>query len=146
MNAIVIKSTTLRRPMTTTQHRVAALRVYTALAEMSRARARRAEWLDLADSCNVVEALVGLGKIDAERTNPMLEAAKDGLIVAMKCIDGQMRMGRDHLLALQHVVTLHDDAIAKFSLATMFEAERIVVATVRRVMSGDEDGVTVVNG
>jgi hypothetical protein len=143
MNAVVIKSA-LRRPASSTKHRIAALRIYTALAEMSKASARREEWCEVADSCNIVEALVDLGKYEAEKVNPMLASAKDGLIVAMKCADGQMRMGTEQLLALRHIVTLHDEAIEKFSLATMFEAERRVVATVRRVMAGDEEGVTVV--
>ena len=147
VNAIILRSeANARRPTPVLEHRRVALRIFTALAEMSAMRAGKAEWSDLADSCNVVEALSELGKFDADQVVPVLNAAKDGLKVAIKCADGQMRMRGDKLQALRRVVSLHDEAVGKFSLATMFEAERRVIATVRRVMAGDETGVTVVYG
>ena len=146
MSHIILRSADMRRPTPVLEHSRVALRIFTALAEMCAERARVAEWRDLADSCNVVEALVELGKYEAAKVTPLLDAAKDGLQVAIKCADGQMRMRHDQLAALRQVVTLHDEAIGKFSLGTMFEAERRVVATVRRVMAGDETGVTVVQG
>lgn len=144
MNAVILKGAAMRRPTPLTEHRKTALRAHTALAEMCGDRAGVAEWRDLADSCNMVEALVELGKYEAGKVMPLLESAKDGLVVAMKCAEGQMRMSGEHLLALRGVVTLHDQAIGKFSIGTMLEAQAIVVETVRRVLDGDEAGATVV--
>jgi hypothetical protein len=146
VNAVVLRgASSMRRTTPVGEHKRVALRIYTALAEMCAERARESEWRDLADCCNIVEALVELGKYEAEKVVPHLELAKAGLVVAMKCADGQMRMGREQLMALRHIVTLHDEAIAKFSIATMFEADLRVISTVRRVLGGDEAGATIVS-
>lgn len=146
MNAMIrMHTANARRPVHTMHANYVALRAFTALAMMSSGTARREEWLDLADSCNTVEALVEMGKYDGASVRPHVDAAIQGLVVAMRCPDGMKRMGAA-LQPMREVVTLLDAAICKFSSATMAEAYRVVVEKTCRARAEDGSGVTVVYG
>jgi len=123
---IRLSNSAKRTPVPFVEHKRVALRAYTALAEMCNGTARREEWLDLADSVNVVEALRAIGKIDHDDVDVAVQSAIDGLMVAIKCPDGMMRMGQAATYAMRQLVTWHDEAIGKLSRGTMFEALDLV--------------------
>lgn len=146
MNGIRLAShSALRRPVHAVEHKRVALRFYTALAEMVNGTARREEWLDLSDSVNIVDALGVMGKYELTEVRPHVDAAIDGLMVAIKCPSGMMRMGAASTYAMRHVVTLHDEAIARFSAMTMREAWEMVVQKIADPRSTAETGLIVVD-
>lgn len=145
MNAIRLSSATARRPVPVFEHNRVALRAFTALCEICNGTARREEWQDLADSCNIVEALSVMGKYERVLVEPVVDMAIHGLMVAIKCPDGMMRMGAAATLAMRHVVTLHDEAIGKFGRVTMFEANALVLKRIADPTAGESTGLFVVN-
>jgi hypothetical protein len=150
LNAMLrLTSTTKRLRVPAVEHRRVALCAYTALAEMANGTARRAEWQDLSDSVNIVEALRAMGRYDpdgddVERT---CQTAIDGLLVAIKCPEGQMRMGErsGHIGAMRRVVELHDEAIGKFSRGTMYAAWELVQQRIYDPNGNESNGLYVVN-
>lgn len=135
--------TSLRRPAQPSVARREALRAYTALALMSDCRARIEEWLDLADQCNVAEALAIMGKVDSSTVQPKVDAAVAGLVIARRCPDGMMQMG-PAIVAMREVVSVVDDALQRFSVQTITEATNLVRS---RIYAAKADpGVTVVGG
>ena len=145
MNAIRLNAATARRRVPLTEHKRVALRAYTALVEMANGTARREEWHDLADSVNIVEALSTMGKYDAAIVDPLVRQAIAGLMVAIKCPDGMMCMGAAATLAMRTLVTMHDEAIAKFSIGTMYEANALVLAKISDPTANESTGLYVVN-
>lgn len=127
MNAVTVKGVRGKAPKPLAERRMEALRVYTALAAMCNGTARREEWQDCADCVNMVEALATQGNYKAADVAPLVTAAIAGLMVAIKCPDGMMRMGAAATLALRTLVTLYDDALGEFAPATMYAAWRLVV-------------------
>ena len=112
---------------------------------MSAGTARREEWLDLADSANIVEALIDLGKYDAASVRPNVEAAVAGLVVAMRCPQGMMRMG-PALQAMREVVSLHGEAVCKFSQDTLRRAFEAVCDRIYTAKAANDPGVVMVDG
>lgn len=146
MNAMIrLSPANARRPVHALHANYVALRAFTALAMMVKGNARREEWLELADSCNTVEALVSMGKYDEASVRPQVDAAIQGLVVAIRCPDGMKRMG-PAIQAMREVVTLHDEAICKFSSGTMAEAYRLVVERTCSAQVDSDPSVTVVRG
>lgn len=146
MNGIRLARTpALRKPVHAVEHKRVALRFYTALAEMVNGTARVEEFQDLCDSVNIVDALGAMGKYELTEVRPHVDAAIAGLCVAIKCPSGMMRMGAASTLALRHVVTLHDEAIGKFSHMTMREAWELVVQKIADPRASAETGLVVVN-
>lgn len=145
MSAIRVSNNGNRRPVHALKANRVALRAYTALAMMADGTARREEWLDLADSCNIVEALVQLGKYDAASVRPLVDAAVAGLVVAMRCPAGMMRMG-PAIKAMAEVVGLHDEAVCKFSQDTLRQAFEAVCERIYSAKAAHDPGVTVVEG
>jgi len=125
VSALCVRGNGNRRPVHALAANRVALRAYTALAMMAAGTARREEWLDLADSANIVEALIELGKFESTSVRPTVDAAVAGLIVAMRCPGGMMRMG-PAIKAMSEVVSLHDDAVSKFSQDTLRRAFDLV--------------------
>lgn len=144
MNAISIKSQA-RKPTPRAVHKDAALRAHTALAEMINGTARRSEWVDCANALNVVDALGSMGKYELATVRPLVEKANEGLQVAIKCPDGMMRMGGDATKALKQVVCLYDEAIGKFSRATIDDALRMVEAIIADPRAAEEGRLIVVD-
>lgn len=145
MNAMVrLSSATRKQRVPVAEHNRVALRFYTALAEMVNGTARREEWSDLADSCNVVEALGTLGKYDAAVVAPLTQQCIEGLMVAIKCPDGMMRMGATATRAMCQVVALHDDAIAKFSRGSLYDAWELVQQRIYDPQGCEANGLFVV--
>jgi hypothetical protein len=107
-----------------------ALGAYTALHEMSLGRARKDEWRTLADTLNIVKALCDLGKLDAVRFMPVVERALAGMVEAIRCDDGQFRIGPSGLAALREIVAAYDDAIGRFAARTISAAVARVMLTV----------------
>lgn len=140
-----LSSAAKRLPVPHVEHRRAALCMYTALAEMVNGTARVEEWQDLADSLNIVEALRAMERIEAPDLEHLIQLALDGLKVAIKCPPGMMRMGKDSMFAMRHVVTLHDDAIGRFSRGTMYAAFELVVKRIYDPHAGPSTGLFVVN-
>jgi hypothetical protein len=134
-----------RRRVPMTEHKRVALRAYTALAEMCNGTARRDEWQDLSESVNVVEALSVMGKYDKAVVDPLVSQAIAGLMVAIKCPDGLMSMGAAATLAMRTLVTMHDEAIAKFSVGTMYSAHEMVLAKICDPTANESTGLYVVN-
>ena len=132
----------LRRPAQPIVVRREALRAYTALALMSDCQARIEEWLDLADQCNVAEALGAMGKVDAQTVQPKVDAAIAGLVVARRCPDGMMQMGQA-IAAMREVVSVVDDALQRFSVQTIAEAMNLVRSRISAAKA--DPGVTVVD-
>lgn len=145
MSAIRMRNNGNRRPVHALAANRVALRAYTALAMMAEGTARREEWLDLADSANIVEAMVEMGKFDEQSVRPIVDAAVAGLVVAMRCPAGMMRMGQA-IQAMSEVVRLHDEAVAKFSQETLRRAFEIVCERVFSARAEKDPGVTVVEG
>lgn len=143
MNAIRSNSAMLRRPIAALDANRLALRAWTAIDLMARGAARMEEWCDMADACNLVEALVEMEKYEATSVRPHVDAAIQGLVVAMKCPPGMMRVG-SAMPALREVVTLYDDAICKFSAATMEDARRLVIEKCFGAKSRSDPTLTVV--
>lgn len=143
MNYLRIANPGLRRPIPALEANRVSLRAWTALDFMARGTARKEEWLDMADSCNVVEALVEMGKYDEGSVRPHVDAAIQGLIVAMKCPPGMMRVG-SALPALREVVTLYDEAVSKFSSGTMEQARQMVIEKCYGAKSSNDPTLTVV--
>lgn len=144
MSAIRLRNNGNRRPVHALAANRVALRAYTALAMMAAGTARREEWLDLADSANIVEALIELGKYD-EGARPLVDAAVAGLVVALRCPQGMMRMG-PAIQAMREVVSLHDEAVAKFSQDTLRRAFELVCDRVFSARAESDPGVLVVEG
>lgn len=144
MSAIRLRNNGNRRPVHALAANRVALRAYTALAMMAAGTARREEWLDLADSANIVEALIELGKYD-EGARPLVDAAVAGLVVAMRCPQGMMRMG-PAISAMCEVVGLHDEAVSKFSQDTLRRAFDLVCERIYTARAANDPGVTVVEG
>ena len=133
----------LRKPTHPIVARREALRAYTALALMAECKARCEEWVDLADQCNVAEALASMGKIDSETAQPKIAAAIAGLVVAIRCPDGMMQMG-PAIAAMREVVSMVDDALQRFSVQTLTDAMALVRS---RIYAAKADpSVTVVEG
>ena len=109
----------------------------------ARGTGRKEEWHQMADCCNLVEALVEIGKYEATSVRPHVDAAIQGLVVAMKCPPGMMRVG-SAMPALREVVTLYDDAVCKFSAATMEDARRLVIEKCFGAKSRSDPTLTVV--
>lgn len=143
MNAIRSNSVMLRRPIAALVANRLPLRAWTALDTFVRGTGRMEEWSDMADACNLVEALVEMGRYEATSVRPHVDAAIQGLVVAMKCPPGMMRVG-SAMPALREVVTLYDDAICKFSAATMEDARRLVIETCFGAKSRSDPTLTVV--
>lgn len=126
-----------------------ALAAYTALAEMCNGTARREEWQDLADSLNVVEALAVMGRlpsgVTAEQVAETTQLAIDGLMVAIKCPDGMMRMGQKATYAMRQIVTWNDEAIGKYSRMSLYEAWEMVQKRVADPKADASNGLYVVN-
>ena len=137
MNAISIKSMG-RKPAPPAVHKDAALRAHTALAEMINGTAGRMEWMDCATALNVVDALGSMGKYELAKVRPLVDQANDGMQVAIKCPDGMMRMGSDATKALKEIVGLYDEAIGKFSRATIDDPMRMVDATISDPRAAEE--------
>ncbi len=81
-----------------------------------------------------------MGKLPKEEVEPHVRSAIDGLLVAIKCPDGMMRMGQKSTFSMRHIVTLHDQAIGKFGRGTMYSAWELVLERV-----SDPNGLFVVN-
>lgn len=146
MNAMVSLSSAMRKkPVPPMEHRAAALCMWTALAEMVNGTARREEWTDLANCLNVVEALRAMGRIAGEDLETHIQRGIDGLMVAIKCPDGMMRMGKDAMFSMRHIVTLHDDAIGRYSRQTLYDAHDLVVKRIADPKAGPHNGLYVVN-
>lgn len=132
----------LRRPPQPIVARREALRAYTALALMAECKAGLAEWRDLADQCNVAEALAIMGKLDAAEVQPKIDAAIAGLVVASRCPEGMMQMGAA-IASMREVVCMVDGALQRFSVQTLAEAMELVRS---RIYAAKADpGVTVVS-
>ncbi len=145
MNAIRINPSTAKLRVPVGEHKLVALTAYTALAEMCNGTARREEWQDLASSVNVVEALACMGKLPEAEVSPAVQLAIEGLMVAIKCPDGMMRMGPAATLAMRQIVTWHDDAIGKFSRLTLWEAWEMVQQRIADPKANASNGLFVVN-
>ena len=141
MKPVTVKGVRGRAPKPMAERRMEALRVYTALAAMCNGTARREEWQDCADSVNMVEALATMGKYNPVEVTPLVTAAIAGLLVAMKCPDGMMRMGAAATLALRTLVTLYDEALGKFARATMYEAWMLVVRRIADPTANESNGM-----
>lgn len=145
MSSIRVSNNGNRRPVPALAANRVALRAYTALAMMSEGTARREEWLDLADSANIVEALIDMGKFDHASVRPVVDAAVAGLVVAMRCPQGMMRMG-PAIQAMREVVGLHDEAVSKFAQDTLHRAFQHVCDRIYTAQAANDPGVTVVEG
>ena len=141
MNAVAVKGVRGKAPTPLVDHQLEALRVYTALAEMCNGTARREEWQDCADSVNMVEALATLGKCERAEVTPLVDTAIAGLMVAIKCPDGLMRMGAAATLALRTLVTMYDEALGKFARATMYEAWMLVLNRIADPKANESNGL-----
>lgn len=127
------------------EHRRVALRSHTALAEFLKGAGTRSEWQDIADSVNIVEALGTMGKLDAAVVGPLVNTCMDGMVVAMKCPPGMMGFGPDAAAAARRIICLHDEAIGKFSSATMYEAWHLVLSKIADKTANAETGLIVVD-
>jgi hypothetical protein len=145
VSAIRLSTNGNRRPVPALKANRVALRAYTALAMMSAGSARREEWLDLADSANIVEALIDMGKFDDASVRPSVDAAVAGLVVAMRCPAGMMRMG-SAIKAMAEVVSLHDEAVSKFAQDTLRQAFEAVCERIYTAKAASDPGVMVVDG
>ncbi len=130
MNASQLSPSNARKPVSMGEHKRVALRAFTALAEMCNGTARLEEFQDLCDSVNVVDALGTMGKFDPEQTRALVDQAIAGLEVAIKCPPGLMRMSASSTFALRCIVSMHDEAISKFSAGTLFTAWQLVLAKI----------------
>lgn len=140
---VKMSNTTRRLPVPPGEHRRVALRAYTALAEMCNGTARREEWIDLSENVNIVEALRAMDCLPDDEVPPAIQLAIDGLMVAIKCPDGMMRMGQASTYAMRQIVTWHDEAIGKFSRGTMYAAAEMVNARISDPKGGPENGLFV---
>lgn len=146
MNAMIrLNPAVKRKPVDLGEHKRVALRAHTALAEMINGTARIEEWQDLSESVNIVEALRILEKVPAEGLEAAVQAAIDGLMVAIKCPNGMMRMGAASTAAMRHVVTLHDDAVGRLSRGTLYEALELVTRRIYDPAADESTGLFVVN-
>lgn len=141
MNAVTVKGVRGKAPKPLAERRMEALRVYTALAAMCNGTARREEWQDCADCVNMVEALTMQGNYKVADVAPLVTAAIAGLMVAIKCPDGMMRMCAAATLALRTLVTLYDDALGEFAPATMYAAWRLVVRQIDAPTASERNGM-----
>lgn len=130
-----------RRPVTFGECLRETLRAHTALAMFLAGMGRRSEWQDLADACNIVEALHDMGKIDEVGVH-WVRKSIDELVTLAHEPDGAMTP--ENPLPLKRVVTLYDYALARFSRATLDEARVRVITKVRMASLNPEAGLTVV--
>lgn len=119
-----------KKPFNMAEHERRALRAWTAAHEMLNGTAGRAEWDDLADCINIVEALHDMGKLPSEIMHWVVGAI-DGMTFAVKHPEGQMRMHAAQMICLRHVVTHYDECIGKLARSTIFDAQRRVVAKIQ---------------
>ena len=145
MNTVTVKGVRGKAPKPMAERRMEALRVYTALAAMCNGTARREEWQDCADCVNMVEALAAMGKYNSTEVTPLVTAAIAGLMVAIKCPDGMMRMGAAATLALRTLVTMYDEALGDFSQATMHTAWRLAVRQIDAPTASESGGISMVD-
>lgn len=110
------------------EHQRVALRIHTALYELINHTADVAEIRDVVDAVNVVDALAALGKYDEAVVRPLIDTATEGLRVASLCARGRMQIGQKHTAAIKRIVSLYDEAIAKFSQGTIQQANELVFA------------------
>jgi hypothetical protein len=118
-----------KKPFNMAEHERRALRAWTAAHEMLNGTAGRAEWDDLADCINIVEALHDMGKLPAE-TMHWVVGAIDGMTFAVKNPNGQMRMHATQMVCLRNVITIYDESVGKFSRGTILDAQKRVVAKI----------------
>lgn len=145
MNSMIrINAATPKKLTPMSQQSRVALRAYTALSELCNGTARMEELEDLTDSANVVEALATMGKFDAVAVSIWMTAAIVGFDVAVRCPAGMMRMGKEATWAMRNLVSLHDQAIGKFSQGTMLEAWALVINKIRDPSSCAANGLIVV--
>lgn len=143
MNAIALATTLARKPLPSMEHQKSALRAYTALAEMCNGTARLEEYEDLCVSVNIVEALGTMERYDPVKVAPLVDAAIAGLVVAIKCPSGMMRMGAHATRSLREIVSMHDEAISKFGRGTIYLAMELVR---KKIAEGENaEGLIVVN-
>jgi hypothetical protein len=134
-----------KKTVPTTEHRRVALRAHTALAEFLKGAGTREEFADICDSVNVVEALATIGKLDRDEVSPLVTDAITGLVTAAKCPPGMMGFGPAAAFAARRIVCLHDEAIGRFSAATMYEAWQLVLAKIADKSANAENGLLVVD-
>ena len=132
-----------KKTVPTQEHKRVALRMHTALAVFLAGKGTREEFADIADAVNIVEALATAGKIDAAEVGPLVNTAIAGLVTAAKCPPGMMGFGPDAAAAARRIVCMHDEAIGKFSMSTMWEANDLVLSKI--VASKADSSVTVVD-
>lgn len=146
MNSMIyVNAATPRKLIPAHQQKRVALRAYTALSELCNGTARLEELEDLTDSANIVEALATMGKFDAAAVAIWMTAAIEGFQVAVKCPPGMMRMGKDATWAMRNLVSMHDDAISKFSQQTMVDAWALVINKIRDPSACAANGLIVLN-
>lgn len=149
MNAIRLNPTTARQRVPLTEHKMVALANFTALAEMCNGTARREEWVDLSNSLNVVEALATMGRFPAgvtgEEVAETTQLAIDGLMVAIKCPDGLMRMSAKATFAMRQIVSWHDEHIGKLARATLYDAWELVQKRIADPNANASNGLFVVS-
>ena len=145
MNAIILSKFNARKTVPPQEHKRVALRMHTALAVFLAGVGTREEWADIADSVNIVEALATMGKLDPTEVGPLVTSATAGLVVAAKCPPGMMAFGQDAAAAARRIVCLHDEAIGKYSAATMYEASHLVLSKIAEQVTNADNGVIVVS-
>jgi hypothetical protein len=96
-----------------------ALSAFTALHEMSLGRARTAEWRTLTDTIVIVQALCGLGKLDAGVHMSDIELALDSMGDALQSPSGTMGLQGAPLAAASKVVAAFDDALGRLAAKTI---------------------------
>lgn len=115
------------RPMPAPEHLTTALRAHTALALVIAGHGSTAEWSDLADAANVVEALVQLGK-SAER-----EAVYRTMQILADARAAQRETGYLTLTdaePVKRVVSAYDLAMQRMARETIAQAYQIVLSMI----------------
>lgn len=113
-----------RQPMTEEDQRLYALRVWTAVDLMAAGKAGRDEWAHIADAINMVEALVFEKPDDFGDCKPLCDRAVGGMVEAIDCHPGPMRMNADAMRAVRLVAERYDGALQRLSRGTLDKAGR----------------------
>ena len=132
------------QPTGKADHVRCALDVHTALALMLHGKARREEWASCADAINMVEALLFFGKVPADPYLGYVHKAIDGMVEAIECQPGQMRMNADAARALKAIVCQYDECIGKMARVTIDGAAKRVILKIAEQRTNPENGVRVV--
>ena len=118
---------TMRNPLPSDTQRTYALRVWTAFDLMASGQAGRDEWSDLADAINMIEALAHEKPADFTDCMPLVHRAIEGMVEAMDCPTGAMRMNADALRAMRLLADRYDVAVHRLSRGMLDKASQRVI-------------------